>query len=433
MDTDSGLERLTLSTADVAGMSNEQLAGHLDGLFRLRAAVEGRIVVLLGEAERRQAFRDDGATSAENWAVERFSVAVPTARALVHVAEKAWDLPQLTEALKEGEITFDKLRALADVATPETDSALVGAARGRSVRELAEVARAQRKAPDASQAAREHDTRSLRFNDTFRTMTVQLPPASFAETRGCIESLARDIASEGDTPWDQRLCDGFLGLVRSHSGGGTRSDGATTSPYFVVVHVPIAALLDESGASSDLAGELERDGLLSVATVQQLACDATVAVAVDDDSGRTMYEGRSRRDPSGPQRREVRRRDRHCRFPGCANVTFTDTHHIKRWKPDRGPTDLDNLCLLCVHHHHLVHQGAWTMSGDANSELTFVGPSGRVMTSRPSPLWTAVTGPAAERAAGRRRAESADPTSPTRASRADAPPRNRPPRPRRPR
>ena len=30
------------------------------------------------------------------------------------------------------------------------------------------------------------------------------------------------------------------------------------------------------------------------------------------------------------------------------------------------------------------------MSGNANEELTFVGPTGRVMTSRPSPMWTAV-------------------------------------------
>jgi hypothetical protein len=403
MDTDSGLGRLALTTADVAGMSNEQLAGHLDALFRLRSAVDGRILVLFGEAERREAFRDDGATSAENWAVERFSVAVPTARALVQVAEKAWDLPQLTEALKEGEITFDKLRAVADVATPETDAELVVAARERSVRELAEVARSHREAPAPSQAAADHDRRSLRFNDTFRTMTVQLPPEAFAETRSCIESIARDVPSDGETPWDQRMCDGFMGLVRSRSREG-EGDGATRSPFFVVVHVPIAALLDESGEGSDLAGDLERDGLLSTTTVQQIACDATVALAVDDVSGRTMYEGRSRRDPTGPQRREVRRRDRHCRFPGCVNVTFTNTHHIKRWKPDRGPTDLDNLCLLCVHHHHLVHSGGWTMSGNANEELSFVGPSGRVLISRPSPLWTAVTGPAAERAVNRRQA-----------------------------
>jgi hypothetical protein len=399
------LGRLALTTSDVAGMSNEQLAGNLDGLFRLRSAVDGRILVLLGEAERRQAFREDGATSTENWAVERFSVAVPTARALVRVAEKAWDLPQLTEALKDGEITFDKLRAVADVATPENDTELVEAARERSVRELAEVARSHREAPGPSQAALDHDRRSLRFNDTFRTMTVQLPPESFAETRNCIESIARDVPSDGETPWDQRMCDGFMGLVRSQSRGAGETDGSTKSPYFVVVHVPLAALVDESGEGSDLAGELERDGLLNVVTVQQISCDATVALAVDDDEGRTMYEGRSRRDPSGPQRREVRRRDRHCRFPGCANVTFTNTHHIKRWKPDRGPTDLNNLCLLCVHHHHLVHRGDWTMSGNANEELTFVGPSGRVMTSRPSPLWTAVTGPAARRAVDRRKAD----------------------------
>jgi hypothetical protein len=426
MDTDPGLGRLPLTTADVAGMPNEQLAGHLDGLFRLRSAVDGRILVLLGEAERRQAFREDGATSAENWAVERFSVAVPTARALVRVAEKAWDLPQLTEALKDGEITFDKLRALADVATPENDAELVVAARERSVRELVDVARSHQEAPAPSQAALDHDRRSLRFNDTFRTMTVQLPPESFAETRSCIESMARDIPSDGETPWDQRMCDGFMGLVRSQSRGRNEVDGATKSPYFVVVHVPVAALVDESGEGSDLAGELERDGLLSPATVQQIVCDATVALAVDDDAGRTMYEGRSRRDPSGPQRREVRRRDRHCRFPSCANVTFTNTHHIKRWKPDRGPTDLDNLCLLCVHHHHLVHQGDWTMSGNANEELTFVGPSGRVMTSRPSPLWTAVTGPAAQRAVDRQKGATPGPN-------ADAPPQSKPPRPQRPR
>ncbi len=128
-------------------MSNEQLGELLDRLFRLRSEVDGRIVVLLGEADRRQSFREDGATSAENWAIERFSVGVPTARAMTHVAEKVWDLPHLTEALKDGEITFDKLRAVADVATPETDRELLEEARDLSVRELADVARARRGAP----------------------------------------------------------------------------------------------------------------------------------------------------------------------------------------------------------------------------------------------------------------------------------------------
>ena len=70
-------------------------------------------------------------------------------------------------------------------------------------------------------------------------------------------------------------------------------------------------------------------------------------------------------------------------------MTFTNVHHVIPWKPG-GRTDLDNLALLCLFHHGVVHRKVWTMSGDANEELTFVGPSGRVMTSRPSALWTRV-------------------------------------------
>ena len=125
--------------------------------------------------------------------------------------------------------------------------------------------------------------------------------------------------------------------------------------------------------------------------MRRIACDATIVVAVDDDVGHTMYEGRARRFPTAAQRREVKSRDRHCRFPGCTNVTFAHVHHIVPWKPE-GRTDLPNLVLLCKHHHGLVHRLVWTMTGNANEELTFLGPSGRVMTSRPSTLWTRVTG-----------------------------------------
>ena len=154
-------------------------------------------------------------------------------------------------------------------------------------------------------------------------------------------------------------------LRRARSAPRPQATGraTTASPYFVVVHVPLAALVDDAGEASDLAGELERDGLISCETVRQIACDATIAIAVDDDVGHTMYEGRARRYPTDAQRREVMRRDRHCRFPGCTNVTFTNVHHIVPWKPG-GQTDLDNLALLCLHHHHLVHSKGWTMTGE---------------------------------------------------------------------
>ena len=317
--------------------------------------------------------------------MERCGVSVPTTRAWAHVAKRLFDLPHLAAALSEGELSFDKVRAVVDRATPESDRELRDRATEYSVRQLADLARSSIGTSETT-ATTSYETRSLRFNDTFRTVTTQLPPESYAEVRACLEARAREFPSDGDTPWDQRLCDALLAMLRSKGDGSRRGPGR----YCVVAHVPLEALTEEAGEVSDLAGELERDGLISCETIRRLACDSTIVIAVDDDIGHTMYEGRESRRPTDAQRREIMRRDRHCRFPGCTNVTFANVHHITPWKPD-GRTDLDNLALLCVHHHHRVHHGQWAMYGDANDELTFVGPTGRVMTSRPSPLWTAVT------------------------------------------
>ena len=382
-----------LGAGFVSALSNEELATRLDGLFRQRAAVDGAIVELLGEVDRRESFRDEGATSAEPWLAERFGVSQPTARAYVHVARRAFDLPHLVAGLCAGELSFDKLRAVADTATPETDRDVTARARECTVRQLGELARSGWGASKARPVA-DHDRRFVRFNDRHRTVTAQLPADSYAEVRSCLEGRARKIPSDGETPWDQRVCDALLQTIRS-SGGGS----ASSSPYLVVAHVPLDALIDESGETSGLAGELETDDLISCETVRRIACDATIAIAVDDDVGHTMFEGRARREPTDAQRREIRRRDRHCRFPGCTNATFTNAHHVTPWKAG-GKTDIENLALLCLHHHRRVHSGGWRLSGNANQVLTFVGPTGRVMTSRPSPMWTAVTGPAAQLAAG---------------------------------
>jgi hypothetical protein len=372
--------------SESAAVSNDELRRRLEEGFRQIAAAIGHVVVDMGEIDRRQAFREEGATSSEAWIVERFGVSKATARALKRLGEKAWDLPELIGSLCAGELSFDKVRTVAASATPETDAALRDQAKERSVRELAQVARTMAAPADpASAAPSDHDRRFLRFNDDSRTVTAQLPAASYAETRACLEARARHIPTDGETPWDQRLCDGFFELV--HAGVAGASDPATTvSPHVVVVHVPLDVLVDDSLEPTTLAAELERDGLIDCDTVQQIACDATITVAIDDDVGHTMYEGRARREPSDAQRREVMRRDRHCRFPGCTNVTFTNVHHIVPWKPG-GRTDLDNLALVCLYHHHLVHSDGWSMAGDANKELQVVGPTGRVMSSRPSPLW----------------------------------------------
>jgi hypothetical protein len=377
----------------IAAESNEELAAAMEEDFAQMTARQARFILRLGECNRRQAFRDDGATSVESWVVERYGVSASTARTLTHVGEKAWDVPHLVGSMCAGDISFDKVRAVIDVATPETERELCDQAQECTVRELADVARittersaARAARPDSGAA---HEGRYLRCNDQCRTISAQLPAESYALARACIDALAEKVRCDPDTPLDQRRCDGFVSMVHASASGGS-GPASATSPYVVVVHAPLETLVHPSGTSSDLAGELERDGLIDCETVQRIACDATIALAVDDDVGHTMYEGRAKRFPTVAQRREVMRRDRQCRFPGCTNVTFTNVHHVVAWKPG-GRTDLPNLALMCEHHHGVVHRKGWTMSGNANEELTVVGPSGRVMTSRPSPLWTRVS------------------------------------------
>jgi hypothetical protein len=213
-------------------------------------------------------------------------------------------------------------------------------------------------------------------------MVARLPKEAYAEVRGRLENVAKDLGNDGITPYDERLGEALVALCRT-TGGAVRTGTGDPAPYLVVAHVRLSTLLDES---ISLAAELERDGLISSEVVRRLACDARRVIALDDEAGHTMYEGRARRFPTDTQRRELMRRDRHCRFPGCEHVRFLNAHHVKLWKPG-GRTDLDNLVILCTHHHHLVHSKSWSMTGNANDELHFVSADGEVTISRPSPLW----------------------------------------------
>jgi hypothetical protein len=373
-----------LDNNQVARRSNRELMDVIAASGRQMASLAATIIQHAGELDRREGWRDDGATSLEDWLVGHLGVSKSTAKVYAHLSERLFDLPHLAAGLGEGDLSLDKVRTLVDTATPETDRDLARQARELTVRELAVVARTKKK-PSEGQDQIDHDKRSLRFNDVVRTVTAQLPPTSYAEVKACLEARARRLPSDGETPLDQRLADAFMELIRT---SGRRSAGGSTG-YTVVAHVPLEVLTDPDVT---LCGELDGVGLISADTVRELFCDATLIVAADDDKGHTMYEGRGERLATAAQRRELARRDRHCRFPGCANTLFVIPHHLHEFRAG-GKTDLPNMALLCAYHHHLIHSKLWSVSGNANEELRFVGPDDQVLISRPSPLWALVTDP----------------------------------------
>ena len=74
--------------------------------------------------------------------------------------------------------------------------------------------------------------------------------------------------------------------------------------------------------------------------------------------------GRRTRWPTAAQHRALAHRDGGCVFPGCDRPSeWCDAHHLVHW-PSGGPTDLDNLALLCRRHHVAVHEGRWSFGRD---------------------------------------------------------------------
>ncbi len=346
----------------------------------------GQLMPVIAEIDRREGWRQSGATSMGAWLSQQCGISEQTGRMWAAMARKLWDVPQTAAAFEAGELSYDKVQAMLPTITPETDAAAVEEAKDCSVRELNDLAKARR-GSDNIRPDQEHEGRYLRFNDALHTITARLASDTYAMVKNRIVKTAKAIPNDGVTSWDQRLADALCILAGAtyddNNGDAAQSKFgmSNSATNLVVAHTDLEFLKGGEGSA-----ELERLGLIARETVERIACDARIVLAVDDELGHTMFEGRSHRYPTDTQRREVVRRDRHCRFPGCSHLMFADVHHIVHWVKG-GLTDLPNLVLLCRHHHTLLHSKQWSMTGDSNQLLSFVGPSGQVMISRPSRLW----------------------------------------------
>ena len=90
-------------------------------------------------------------------------------------------------------------------------------------------------------------------------------------------------------------------------------------------------------------------------------------------------------------RRAVTVRDRHCRFPGCAQPPGACQPHHVIPRSEGGPTSLGNLLLLCTFHHLIaVHRWGWQITLHPDATVTATSPGrGRVLHSHSPPAQVA--------------------------------------------
>ncbi|MGF0313160.1 HNH endonuclease [Rhodococcus sp. IEGM1428] len=137
----------------------------------------------------------------------------------------------------------------------------------------------------------------------------------------------------------------------------------------------------DRGAYRDLFGDgttvgwLPWMGPLSRNTSRQLACDCLLTAIVMDENGSPINLARTARTVTAKQKRALTARDHGCAFPGCGKpAAWTEGHHIWHWT-DGGPTDMNNLVLLCGFHHRLIHHSDWEVFIAADNHPWFIPPA----------------------------------------------------------
>jgi len=177
-------------------------------------------------------------------------------------------------------------------------------------------------------------------------------------------------------PLALRRADALVRMAQSYSSEATSN---TADRFMVHIHTDMETLKAEGTGGE---AEVEEGGNIAAETARRLSCDAGLVHWLDTSEGEPLSIGRKSRIIPPAIRRALQRRDGGCRFPGCTCSRFVDAHHIHHWA-DGGETAMENLVLLCRHHHRLVHEGGFGVRTSTQGVIEFNNPAGEIIPSGP--------------------------------------------------
>jgi hypothetical protein len=327
------------------------------------------------------------------------------ARMLVNAAETLRAMPATASAFARGDLSWSQLRAIVN-GVRTVDAA------GRAQLDDLIATQTDRPAqmdPDELLARVDDLVARLRA-DLVRAREDRQIEAGFLAVQGRLDGSASfygeaDAASaatiiealdtaagqpvdpeiEGAPSRAQQHLSALVAICEQTLAGG--SVGTTRPRPRLLATIDVESL--RKGAESDgarilwsLAG---RPAKITPLATDVLACDATV-VPVLFDGARPVAVGDATAAITSAMRTALTARDRGCRFPGCrAPVSWCDAHHIRARISD-GPTQIDNLVLLCRRCHRRVHRFRWRieMRHDGTIEFNRTGHTYASSPQRPS-------------------------------------------------
>jgi len=351
-----------------------------------------RLLELIREFDEREGWGRPGLKSCAHWLNWKVGISLGAAREKVRVAHALKDLPKVSDAFRQGQISFSKVRAMTRVATPENEEYLMMIARHGTASHMERLVGFFRKVKriEALEAENQrHELREMHWHvddDGSYVIKARLTPEQgervlkavesamdeeFNERQGApAEESTAALDSPVSEPVAQRRADALARVAEGFLGGEAGTTGGERSTIHLHTDLDTLRQDGESAESS-----LDSGAKISAETSRRLACDCGVVHWEEDEDGDVLNIGRKSRSIPPAIRRALKRRDHGCRFPGCTAHKYVDAHHIQHWA-DGGETKMDNLVLLCRHHHRLVHEGGYGIRMTDQRIPEFTDPAG---------------------------------------------------------
>jgi hypothetical protein len=372
----------------ISGPALAQVSDLFLQVHRLRAQAVSLELCLVREVVERGIPAEVGAVDPRAYLMGALTMSPTEASVTVKLAEALGGrLADTGALLSEGSICRERAKAIVDVVTglperatleqqDEVQEILLAHAselNARDIRRLAKVL-AHCIDPDGLEPEDEKakakrgawlrpngdGTQTLRWTDTDENIAL---------LRAALEPLsgpapAADGVKDTRSP-ALRRADGLVDLVSQTLRHGDLPTSRGARPH-LLVKVTEQSLRNGHGLGITATGEH-----LSAAAVRRISCDGDLTAIRLDANGVPLSLGRTRGIVSPRQWLALVARDHGCVFPNCTRpAAWTQAHHLVHWSRG-GPTDLENLALLCDRHHDSVHHDGWgiAMAPDGRPDL----------------------------------------------------------------
>ena len=366
--------RMSRDVLDALGESIAELAAHID-------AATWRLLERIRAFDECGGWAQQGAASCAAWLSWRVGWSGRAARDRVRVAKALPGLPAISEALRAGELSYCKVRAMTAVATPANEAMLLhyarhmtGAQLDRLCREYDGVRRCDEQRLEDVAARR--TMHSQRTDDGMTKIEIVLRPDEAARVLAAVEAIVKARQVEGGSAEPRmsessRRVDAIIELAEA----ALRGEHVHRAPVELMMAVSREAL---AANSNGVLARFDDGTAVGMHTARRLACDAGVVEVHEHTHRQPLSIGRKSRTISTAIARALRHRDGGCcRFPGCGNRRFVEGHHIVHWA-DGGETSLANLITLCSRHHGFVHEHGYRIDlTNGSAEPRFFDDRGR--------------------------------------------------------